>query len=192
MDFSFSCPNCKTGAEVIPPIKTSKIQLDKCGEFFFTYSKDLMISEKLYKNLIAQKCNLGHSAICYNQNGKKIPYYQLIPEITLPKALTHKGFRQGEHCPVCKRNNYGRIDLFREGTGIGFEDIEFSYPKKLINEIAGHDILYTYECVFNSIISPAGEIKVLPRPFILVSDRFKKVLQGHGLKYIEYWPVKFK
>lgn len=181
-----ACKECGTGAQLIDNLIAKEISNVK-KDFFQTYDRDFLISEKLYLFLLKKeiKLDLMHRVVI--KNGKETNYYHLTSNFFFPKASSKTtGLRIENQCLTCHRNGYYNDVIYNEtseGVKKTFPPIQLVYEDIKNYFLESSEIFNTWESIGSSNLKAEG-IKVIryARPMLIVSERIKKVFEEFGVK----------
>lgn len=189
--FVDACAECGTGANLKSRLITKKIGTSKSKlDFFSTLDDDFIISNELNKKLIDSNLLIGNLKHIVDYKGNDLPFLHLNPELTFPKADKINGLITENQCSVCKRNGY-----FNE---IIIGNLEKKIPSKVIpvqleySKIDKHllnssDIFNSWECMgLSNSKKERNKIIRYARPLLIVSERFKKVIEDNNIINIKF------
>jgi hypothetical protein len=174
-DLTIACPVCGTGARRVDPIHLPSARLRKSVSI--TLDHELVIPPRLVPALrdIIPHCL---REILTEKTGAPTPYFEMIPEITLPGwSLATTGWctsRMDPPCPTCKRDGYYNI---------GKTPLLLAYAQGLPPFLVAE----TYECFGNSGIQSDFKKSHFAVGLPVVCEAVRNVLAGE--RGLEFLPV---
>lgn len=189
-DMSQACPRCGTGARQITPLTLRASDVPGNRPIAQTLDRDLLIREDLSAALsqaTGKRATLW--PVLERRTEKPLPWWQLVPQYTFPKAdPSSEGFIVERQCQECRRDGHfsdpGRRNV----------SLVYQLPKRAVEELP--HICATWECFGNSSLTedPPGEIpqRVIgfARPLLIVSEVVAGVLHRASTK-VAISPVRF-
>lgn len=189
-DLNSACKRCGTGARLLPPLHVAGIGKVK-EDLFATLDGDIIISEGLHSKLHSANIKIEDCLPVVDRFLKPLPFYHLTSRLTFPRSLdTSEGFEIEDQCPECRRDGfYNKVTL----GALSNEVSTFVSPLILrygfIPErfLAQSDVFCSWECLGSSNLSVVGNKAVrFARPIIIVSEKFRTVLQNIKQKKISF------
>ena len=176
-DFGNACPNCGTGAQRITPLTLPMSGLK--NRVSNTLKFEVVIPPRLVSAImsVAPQCL---KEIRDATTGAETGFFQLIPEITLPKwSSATTGFCLSEMdppCSTCKRDGYFNITKI---------PLKLSYS----DPVPSFSVAETYERFGKSRLNIDFQKSLFATPYLVISEAVKKTIEGEsGLSFI---PVAF-
>ena len=175
-DLRDACPFCGSGARRLDPIRLPSAQLK--DRVSYTYKFEIVIPPRLVAPIrsVAPNCL---REIEDEQTTETTAFFQLIPEITLPRWSTGTtGWCTSEmlpQCPNCKRDGYYNVPKM---------------PLKIVYDqpIPSFSVAETFEQFGKARLHSDFKKSLFAIPFMIVSEAVQSVLSGErGLEFI---PVK--
>lgn len=183
-EYNLGCENC--GAPI--DLKASLFVKGKFTRpFYETLDGDYLISDELYKHLRHKQLKFTEELKeVSSRNGNPLPYFHLWSSVTLPRLRYEVNPNLSVEpklvCPICNRSGYFNT-LHQEG--FVYDDL----PKDVL---AKSDIFLTWEYfgLYNRVPTSLRKIKYA-RPQIVVSERFKDVVEDFSVKEICFENVTY-
>jgi hypothetical protein len=190
-DFDQSCPICGTNAKlqgrlIVRGIKTKK-------DFFATLDGDLLISEKLFNDLVKSGVDIDSAQRVVDKKRSKLSFYHLNPKLNFPKASSKSsGLIVDEQCQTCCRNGYfndvvigdlKNVETYVKPVKLIYDDVEDT----LLNK---SDIFNIWEHIGKSNLTPHGNNVIrYARPMLIVSELLKEKFETLKVKNAKFEEV---
>lgn len=190
-NMSKACPKCGTGAyiESLLPIKSPDIKL-----FYETFQGDLIISEKLYNELIHNNVKINLKPIIHYRSFSVLKYYHLMSSFVLPKMdSSSSGFEISRQCDLCQRNGYFDHLIIggNENGTTKIVDKKYIYKNIDLKILNMTDIFSTWEHFGISWLNSKGTMKYYyARPRLIVSENIKNVFEDMKIKFAFFEKVE--
>ena len=193
-DLQNACRECGTNAQLVGNLIAkgiSSVNLD----FFQTFDRDYVISERLFNFLKMKKIKLGSLLKIIDTKGKEMSFYHFNSKLSFPKATNKTtGLKTERQCGVCKRDGYFNDMMYQEtkdGIKKIYTHIHFVFENIKNDYLKTSDIFVTWEHIGLSNLQAEG-IRVIryARPMLLVSDHIKMAFEEYGVKNITFEKVE--
>lgn len=191
-DLQDACAVCGTGAKLVGKLRT-KALTKVTKDFFATLDTDYIISERLYEKLVSEKIKIGELANIIDYKNNDLPFYHLYTNIFFPVAARKGGLVIEDQCPFCKRNGYfNKVIIGNPQKKIPTQtfpvDLCYSLPDIEVLNIS--DFFFTWECMgLSNLVAQGNKVIRYARPLLIVSDKFKDILEKFKVKGVEFEPV---
>jgi hypothetical protein len=176
-DLTNACPTCGTGARRLEPIKLPGVRLK--DRVSCTLKFEIVIPPRL---VVAIRSTAPHCLreIRDDQTGEATAFFQLIPDITLPRwGVETTGWCTSEMdppCPICKRDGYFNVPK---------TPLKISYDQP----VPTFALAETCEHFGKSRLQADFRKSLFASPYIIVSEAVEGVLSGEP--GVEFVPVNF-
>lgn len=193
-DIKSACQNCGTGAILTGKLYVKGISKTK-KEIFYTLAGDTIITESLYHTLLLNNIKLGVLQKVIDKRGIILPFYHLYTKLSFPKSLPKsKGLIIEDQCTICKQNGYFNdaiIGDLEKNIPTYIVPLELYYDKIDEDFLSKSDFFNTWEHMGLSNIKAEGNKVVgYARPMLIISEKFKLVLEDLKIKGLEFSEIK--
>jgi len=193
-DFENACEVCGTGAKLIGKLRTkglSKIKKD----FFETLDGDIIISKRLYEELVKEKIRLNDIKNIVDFKNRDLPFFHLSSLLTLPPVTEKEGLVTEGQCSSCKRNGYfNKAIIGNKERNIPTQvfTIGLHYSKINANFLELGDFFHTWECIgLSNRIAYGNYVIRYARPLLIVNERLKTALQKLKISGLDFEQIEF-
>jgi hypothetical protein len=192
-NFANACNQCGTGAKLEGNLQVTGLSKVK-KDLFSTLIGDYIISEKLFHTLMNEGIQLGKLKKIVDYKFNPLPYYHLYSEIILPESYKKNGIEIENQCPVCKRNGFfNKLGKMVSSTPTYVYPLDFHYPTSDMQKIPKCDFYLSWECFgYSNMIAYGNNIVGFARPLLIVSEKFKNVLEAIKVKGLKFEPLTIK
>ncbi|GAB3532948.1 hypothetical protein GCM10027443_17470 [Pontibacter brevis] len=188
--FDNACDACGTGAELKSNLKVRGIAKTK-KDFFETVNGDCLISKNLKERIDEMLPNLGLKQV-YDKKNQPLDFYHLYTRLNLPKfKKTSTGYVIENQCPVCMRNGFYNDVSIGNPTTVKALIFKYKYEDLVLN--SNSIILKTWECSgLSNRVKSGNKIVRFARPWIVVREDLKEVLESEKVKNIHFEQIKIE
>jgi hypothetical protein len=142
--------------------------------------------------LLSESLKLGDLKNVIDAKNTLLPYYHLNNTLILPEAISKNGLVIEEQCPICKRNGY-YYKLTKVNDRNTSIPTGITYSSKQIDNMENYDFFFTWECFgLSYLVASSSNIVGFARPLLIVSEKFKNILEKLKVKGLEFEPVTVK
>ncbi len=189
-DLRGACKNCGTGAELQGALHAKGLN-DIKDDLFYTLDGDLLISKSLYSVFLDKGVVLNQVAEVYENGVGQRPFYHVNPKISLPKRSEQShGLKVENQCVVCKQDGFFNdvvMGSLEKGIPTYVKPIALHYENMDEGLLRQSDIFHSWEHMGISNLRIEGNKVVrYARPLLIVSNRFKRVVESHKIKKISF------
>lgn len=184
-DLSTGCPECGTGATQTSALRISRSVLPKKARAMRTHHGEVLIDHELATDLMIEVGGeRGLRRVEDRRMLSELPWWQLLPDASMPPADPATGYTVEDQCPCCKRDGFrGPADQ---------RPLEFTYRMSPESRRALPDFVYTWEHFGTSRIKyKPGHVIGFGSAVILVSNRVMRLFWQKKVKGLEFVPVRF-
>lgn len=186
-DLSGACPACGTGGRQTSPVffngeQLSKLDGQRAGATYFWHH---LIDE----GLAAELERIGTTglelhnvyAVLPDKRQVKVRWKQMCAKKTLPPMSPRSsGFERDRACKVCRRNGYF--------TATDEAPTRFVYRASDLHD--ADDVNVSWENVGMGRLAPELRDSLLPKPWMLVTPKVRRVLLDAGVTSFDWLPIR--
>lgn len=182
-DLAEACPRCGTGARQSSPLVLDARRVEKKGTITETLSRETLVSAELAGALAAR----GFSGVEFvpaesTHPERPLPWVQLLVRHKMPRMHPDtRGIITERQCPSCRRDGH-------------FHTV--TTPEEAVYDASGLDLerlpdfVRTWEHFGNSVLTEPFRESVLATPLVFVKPRVYEMLREHGVRGMQFTPVR--